>query len=45
MGNTLDKTKYFLNEIEYAGSAMFVDAYPSVFHHWTDVYYKKAKEI
>jgi len=45
LGNTLDKTKYFLNEIEYAGSAMFVDVYPNVFHHWTEVYYNKAMEI
>ena len=45
LGNTLDKTKYFLNEIEYCGSAMFVDALPHVFHHWTDLYYNKAMEI
>jgi hypothetical protein len=43
-GNTLDKSKYFLNEIEYSGCGKFTDL-KNVFHHWPDVYYKKAKEI
>lgn len=43
-GNTLDKTKYFLNEIEYAGCGTFTDV-KNVFHYWPEVYYKKAKEI
>lgn len=43
-GNTLDKSKYFLNEIEYAGCGTFTDV-KNVFHHWPKVYYDKAKEI
>ena len=43
-GNTLDKTKYFLNEIEYAGCGTFTDV-KNVFHYWPSAYYSKAKEI
>ena len=43
-GNTLDKTKYFLNEVEYAGCATFTDV-KNVFHYWPSAYYSKAKEI
>tara|TARA_Y100000817_G_scaffold311958_1_gene304980 strand:+ start:919 stop:2010 length:1092 start_codon:yes stop_codon:yes gene_type:complete len=43
-GNTLDSTKYFLNEIEYAGCGTFTDV-KNVFHYWPEAYYKKALEI
>jgi len=43
-GNTLDNTKYFLNEVEYAGCGTFTDV-KNVFHYWPKVYYEKAKEI
>jgi len=43
-GNTLDTTKYFLNEIEYAGCGTFTDV-KNVFHYWPEAYYKKAIEI
>lgn len=43
-GNTLDTTKYFLNEIEYAGCGTFTDV-KSVFHHWPKAYYEKALEL
>jgi hypothetical protein len=43
-GNTLDKTKYFLNEVEYAGCGTFTDV-KNVFHYWPPLYYLKAKEI
>ena len=44
LGNTLDTSKYFLNEVEYAGCRLFLDV-KDVFHHWTKGYYEKAKEI
>jgi hypothetical protein len=43
-GNTLDKSKYFLNEIEYAGCGTFTDV-KNVFHYWPPLFYEKAKEI
>tara|TARA_B100001094_G_scaffold294387_1_gene314977 strand:+ start:12182 stop:13186 length:1005 start_codon:yes stop_codon:yes gene_type:complete len=43
-GNTLDTSKYFLNEIEYAGCGTFTDV-KNVFHYWPEAYYKKAIEI
>ena len=43
-GNTLDSTKYFLNEIEYAGCGTFTDV-KNVFHYWPEAYYKKAIEL
>ena len=43
-GNTLDPTKYFLNEIEYAGCGTFTDV-KNVFHYWPEAYYKKAIEL
>ena len=43
-GNTLDTTKYFLNEIEYAGCGTFTDV-KNVFHYWPEAYYKKAIEL
>lgn len=43
-GNTLDKDKYFLNEIEYAGCGTFTDV-KNVFNYWPEAYYKKAIEI
>jgi len=44
LGNTLDGTSYFLNEIEYAGCGVFTEG-NNVFHHWPTAYYKKSKEI
>ena len=43
-GNTLDTSKYFLNEIEYAGCGIFLEA-KNTMHHWTKGYYKKALEL
>uniref|UniRef100_A0A6C0L2B0 ATP-grasp domain-containing protein n=1 Tax=viral metagenome TaxID=1070528 RepID=A0A6C0L2B0_9ZZZZ len=43
-GNTLDSTKYFLNEIEYAGCGTFTDV-KNVFHYWPEAYYTKAIEL
>ena len=45
-GNSLDGKSYFLNEVEYAGCAIFaeesgVDNFTEL---WADAYYKKAKE-
>ena len=44
LGNTLDTSKYFLNEIEYCGCGIFMEAKNSL-HHWTKGHYEKAKEI
>ena len=44
-GNTLDKSKYFFTEMEYCGCGTFVDYSPTFLRFYTDVYYKKAKEI
>lgn len=44
-GNTLDKSKYFFTEMEYAGCGTFVDYNPTHLRHYTEVYYDKAKEI
>tara|TARA_B100001094_G_scaffold274833_1_gene282051 strand:+ start:546 stop:1574 length:1029 start_codon:yes stop_codon:yes gene_type:complete len=43
-GNTLDSSKYFLNEIEYAGCGLFTEL-KNVLHHWREGYYKKAIEL
>ena len=43
-GNTLDTSKYFLNEIEYAGCGLFTEL-KNVLHHWRDGYYQKAMEL
>ena len=43
-GNSNDTSKYFLNEIEYAGCGKFTDI-KNVFHYWPDAYYNKAYEI
>ena len=44
LGNTLDTSKYFLNEIEYAGCGIFMEVKQTL-HHWRDGYYQKAKEL
>jgi len=44
LGNTLDGSSYFLNEIEYAGCGVFTEA-NDIFHLWPTAYYTKAKEI
>lgn len=50
-GNTLDGDSYFLNEIEYAGCAIFTEEarekynVKNVFDIWVKAYYKKAKEF
>ena len=45
-GNKLDGKKYFLNEIEYAGCAIFSEesGITNFTELWADAYYKKAKE-
>ena len=49
--NTMDGTSYFLNEIEYAGCAIFTmegimkSKRMSIFDAWVQAYYKKAKEF
>lgn len=45
-GNTLDGQKYFLNEIEYAGCAIFSEysGLKNFTELWAEAYYKKAKE-
>jgi len=45
--NTMDGTSYFLNEIEYAGCAIFTQEgiHKNVFDLWVNAYYKKAKEF
>jgi hypothetical protein len=44
LGNTLDTSKYFLNEIEYCGCGIFMEA-KNTLHHWTKGHYEKAKEL
>ena len=46
-GNKLDGKKYFLNEIEYAGCAIFSEesGMKNFTEMWGDAYYKKAKEF
>jgi len=46
-GNKLDGKKYFLNEIEYAGCAIFSEesGMKKFTEMWGDAYYKKAKEF
>ena len=46
-GNSMDGTSYFLNEIEYAGCAIFTQEgnHKNVFDLWVKAYYKKAKEF
>jgi len=45
--NTMDGQSYFLNEIEYAGCAIFTQEalHKDVFDLWLKAYYKKAKEF
>lgn len=45
--NTMDGVNYFLNEIEYAGCAIFTmeGNHPNPFDLWLNAYYKKAKEF
>ena len=51
LGNTLDGSSYFLNEVEYAGCAIFTEEarkiykVKNVFDMWVQAYYKKAKEF
>ena len=46
-GNTLDGSSYFLNEIEFAGCAIFTEGgnHKDVFGLWVKAYYEKAKEF
>ena len=43
----MDGQSYFLNEIEYAGCAIFTQEgiHKDVFNLWLKAYYKKAKEF
>ena len=45
--NTGELKSYFLNEIEYAGCALFTHEgiHKDVFDLWVKAYYKKAKEF
>jgi hypothetical protein len=45
--NTLDGQSYFLNEVEYAGCAIFTQegVGKNIFDTWVSAYYKKAKEF
>ena len=45
-GNSLDGKSYFLNEIEYAGCAIFAEesGLDNFAELWAEAYYKKAKE-
>ena len=45
--NTLDGQSYFLNEVEYAGCAIFTmeGIGNNIFDLWVNAYYKKAKEF
>ena len=45
--NTMDGTSYFLNEVEYAGCAIFTQEglHKDVFDLWVKAYYKKATEF
>ena len=44
--NTMDGQSYFLNEVEYAGCAIFTmeGIGKNIFDTWVNAYYKKAKE-
>ena len=46
-GNTMDGRSYFLNEIEYAGCAIFTmeGEGKNIFDTWVKAYYTKAKEF
>jgi len=46
MGNTLDGTSYFLNEVEFAGCAIFTEesGLKNFTELWAKTYYQKAKE-
>ena len=45
--NTMDGTSYFLNEVEFAGCAIFTmeGIGKNIFDLWVNAYYKKAKEF
>ena len=45
--NKMDGENYFLNEIEYAGCAIFTmeGIGKNIFDLWVEAYYKKAKEF
>jgi len=45
--NTMDGQSYFLNEVEFAGCAIFTQEglHKNVFDLWVKAYYKKAKEF
>ena len=43
-GNTLNTSKYFLNEIEYAGCGIFLEI-KNTLSLWVKGYYEKAKEL
>jgi hypothetical protein len=45
--NTMDGQSYFLNEVEYAGCAIFTmeGIGNNIFDLWVNAYYKKAKEF
>jgi hypothetical protein len=45
--NTMDGQSYFLNEVEYAGCAIFTQegVGKNIFDTWVNAYYKKAKEF
>ena len=45
--NAMDGESYFLNEVEYAGCAIFTmeGNHPNPFDLWLNAYYKKAKEF
>jgi len=45
--NSMDGTSYFLNEVEFAGCAIFTQEgiHKDVFNLWVKAYYKKAKEF
>ena len=47
MGNTLDGTSYFLNEVEFAGCAIFTEesGLKNFTELWAKTYYQKAKEF
>ena len=51
LGNSMDGESYFLNEVEYAGCAIFTEEarkiynIKNVFDIWVQAYYKKAKEF
>ena len=47
MGNTMDGTSYFLNEVEFAGCAIFTEesGLKNFTELWAKTYYQKAKEF